>query len=160
MCKRASRPTGAALGLHGHGVRDRQQRGPLTADGAPTTAVVVCRRYRCTGCGAIVLVVPRGVAPHRQYSQAAICMALSMWGLLAMPAAMVRARVGAWPVRGPSATGWATLGRWAKAARGGAVERLRAVAGRVAQVAMGRAPPRVRAAPLWAQAFAGGASMP
>lgn len=87
-------------------------------------------------------------------------MALAMWGLLAMPAAVVRARVGAWPVRGPSATGWATLRRWAQAARGGASVSLRAAAGRVAQVAIGRAPPRDRDVPLWAQAFAGGASMP
>jgi hypothetical protein len=159
-CGCASRPNGGALGLHGHGLRDRQQRGPLTADGAPTTAVVACRRYRCARCGAIAVVVPRGVAPRRQYSQAAISMALAMWGLLAMPAEAVRARVCAWRVRGPGATGWATLRRWAQAARTADGTSLRAVAGRVAQVAVGRAPPGDRGAPLWAQAFAGGASMP
>ena len=159
-CQGASRPIGGPLGLHGHGLRERQLRGPLAAGGEPTIAVVGCRRYRCTGCGAIVLVVPRGVAPRRQYSQAAISMALAMWGLMAMPAEAVRARVGAWRVRGQASSGWSTLRRWAQAARTTAGPTLREVAGRAAQVAVGRAPPRDRGAPLWAQAFAGGATMP
>lgn len=159
-CQGASRPVGGALGLHGHGVRERQLRGPLAADGEPTTAVVVCRRYRCTRCRAILLVVPRGVAPRRQYSQAAISMALALWGLMAMPAATVRERVCAWRVRGPSSTGWSTLRRWAQAARGAAEMTLRAIAGRAAQIAVGRAPRSERGAALWAQAFAGGSTMP
>ncbi len=162
-CARASRPTGAALGLHGHGLRDRQVRGPLAADGESTTAVVGCRRYRCTRCEAILLVMPRGVAPRRHYSQAAICMALALWGLMAMPVEEVRQRVCAWRVRGPASTGWSTLRRWARcarAARAFADLTLRGAAARTAQVAVGRVPPRERGAPLWAQAFAGGASMP
>jgi hypothetical protein len=159
-CAAASRPVGGALGLHGHGLRDRQLRGPLAANGEPTTAVVGCRRYRCTRCRAILLVMPRGVAPRRQYSQAAISMALALWGLMAMPATAVRERVCAWRVRGPSSTGWSTLRRWAQAARGAAGLTLRQVAGRAAQIAVGRAPPVDRGAPLWAQAFAGGSTMP
>ncbi len=148
------------MGLHGHGLRDRQLRGPLTADGKATGALVWCRRYRCTGCGAIVLVVPRGVAARRQYSQAAISMALAMWGLLAMTADEVRQRVCTWRVRGEASAGWSTLQRWAQAARTCAGPTLREVAGRAAQIAVGRAPPGDRGAPLWAQAFAGGATMP
>lgn len=159
-CQGASRPIGGALGLHGHGVRDRQLRGPLAADGEPTIVLVGCRRYRCTRCRAILLVMPRGVAPRRQYSQAAISMALALWGLMSMPAAAVRERVCAWRVRGPSSTGWSTLRRWAQAARGAGGPTLREVAGRAAQIAVGRAPPRDRGAPLWAQAFAGGSTMP
>ena len=159
-CDAASRPVGGALGLHGHGLRDRQLRGPLAADGEPTTAVVWCRRYRCTRCRAIVLVMPRGVAPRRQYSQAAIAMALALWGLMAMPAEAVRERVCTWRARGQASAGWSTLRRWAQAARTTAGPTLREVAGRAAQVAVGRAPPGDRRAPLWAQAFAGGASMP
>ena len=34
-CGAASQPTGGLLGLHGHGFRDRQLRGPLDADSAP-----------------------------------------------------------------------------------------------------------------------------
>jgi hypothetical protein len=159
-CEAASQPVGGALGLHGHGVRDRQLRGPLAADGEPTTAVVWCRRYRCTRCGAIVLVMPRGVAPRRQYSQAAISMALALWGLMAMPAEAVRERVCAWRARGQASAGWSTLRRWAQAARTAPGPSLRGVAGRAAQIAVGRAPPGDRGAPLWAQAFAGGATMP
>ena len=86
-------------------------------------------------------------------------MALAMWGLMAMPAAVVRERVCAWRITGPTATGWSTLRRWAQAARDRAGPILREVAARVAQIAVGRAPPRDRGAPLWAQAFAGGAAM-
>ena len=158
-CEGASQPIGGPLGLHGHGLRERQLRGPLAGDGEPTIALIGCRRYRCTGCGAIILVVPRGVAARRHYSQAAISMALALWGLMAMPAAAVRERVCAWRITGLAATGWSTLRRWARAARGGACPTLREVAGRVAQIAVGRAPPGDRGAPLWAQAFAGGAAM-
>ncbi|MBK7538335.1 MAG: hypothetical protein IPI49_23820 [Myxococcales bacterium] len=104
--------------------------------------------------------VPRGVASRRHYSQAAICMALALWGLMAMPVEEVRQRVCAWRVRGPASTGWSTLRRWARAARAFAGQTLREAAARTAQVAVGRAPPGERGAPLWAQAFAGGASMP
>jgi hypothetical protein len=125
--------------------------------------VIDCRRYRCTGCGAILLVVPRGIAPRRHYSQAAIALALALWGLMGLPLEAVRERVCAWRTRSPAATGWSTLRRWAQAARAGVgatAGTLRAVAARAAQVAVGRAPPHVRGAPVWAQAFAGGASMP
>lgn len=160
VCEGASQPVGGPLGLHGHGVRDRQLRGPLAADGEPTAVLVWCRRYRCTECEAIVLVVPRGVAARRQYSQAAISMALAMWGLMAMTAEEVRHRVCTWRVRGRASIGWATLRRWAQAVRTTAGRSLRTVAGRAAQIAVGRAPPSMRGAPLWAQAFAGGAAMP
>ena len=159
-CRTASRPVGGALGLHGHGLRDRQLRGPLAADSEPTLEVVWCRRYRCTRCRAILLVVPRGVAPRRHYSHAAIAMALALWGLMAMPEATVRERVCTWRVRTASSRGWSTVRRWAQAARTAAGPTLRQVAGRAAQIAVGRAPPSVRSAPLWAQAFAGGATMP
>lgn len=89
-------------------------------------------------------------------------MALALWGLMAMPATAVRERVCTWRVRGEASTGWSTLRRWAQAARARttAGPTLREVAGRVAQIAVGRAPPGARGAPLWAQAFAGGATMP
>ena len=159
-CGAASRPPGAGLGLHGHGLRDRQLRGPPAADAAATTQVLACRRYRCTGCGAVVLVVPRGVAPRRHYGHAAIAFALALWALGGAPAAAVRRRVCAWPVTGAAATGWRTLRRWADAARTalGLADR-RAAAARAAQIAAGRAPPRI-AGPVWELAYAGGAAMP
>jgi hypothetical protein len=160
-CGAASRPTGAGLGLHGHGKRDRAVFGPPDADADPDRAWVSCRRYRCVvdTCRAVILVVPRGVAPRRHYSLAAVAMAMTLWGIMAMRPACVRKRICvsssiSW------GTEWSTLRRWAHAARalvGLSAEAitLREVAARVAQIAIGRAPPSLRTAPLVAQACAG-----
>ena len=43
--------------------------------------MIACRRYRCVSCGAILTVVPRGVAPRRHYGHAAIAMALTLWAI-------------------------------------------------------------------------------
>lgn len=120
----------------------------------------MCRRYRCVvgTCGAVILVVPRGVAPRRHYSLVAIAMAMTLWGILAMPPARVRKRICVSPSTAWG-TEWSTLRRWAHAARVlvelPAVFTLREVAARVAQIAIGRAPPSLRTAPLVAQACAG-----
>jgi hypothetical protein len=123
--------------------------------------VVQCRRYRCVGCGAILLVVPRGIAPRKHYGHAAIAMALALWGLAGRSAWEVRTQVCAWRIPSAAASGWATLRRWAQAARAasGAEGTLRAAAARAAQIAIGHAPPAARGSPLWAQAFSGGATM-
>ncbi|CAN5894404.1 hypothetical protein BH11MYX2_BH11MYX2_32870 [soil metagenome] len=94
-CGAASRPTGAGLGLHGHGIRDRAVFGPPDADAGPDRAWVSCRRYRCVvgTCRAVILVVPRGVAPRRHYSLAAIAMAMTLWGILALTPVGVRERI-------------------------------------------------------------------
>jgi len=64
-CDAAGRPARGALGLHGHGLRDRQVRGPLDVAAVSTTAVIACRRYLCVGCGAVVTVVLSVVARNR-----------------------------------------------------------------------------------------------
>jgi hypothetical protein len=163
VCGAASRPTGGLLGLHGHGFRDRQIRGPLDPESAPTWVVIACRRYECTTCDAILTVVPRGIAPRRHYGHAAIAMALTLWAIVDAPIVEVRRRVCAWRITDESSTRWPTLERWARAARdalGDASMSLVAAAGRAAQTALGRAPPEMRGAPRWAQAFAGGSAMP
>jgi len=163
VCGEASRPVGGGLGLHGHGLRDRQVRGPLDPDGPPTWVVIGCRRYTCTTCDAILTVVPRGVAPHRHYGHAAIAMALTLWAIVNAPIAEVRRRVCASRITHESSARWPALERWARAARdaiGDASLSLVAVAARAAQTAIGRAPPDMRSAPRWAQAFAGGSAMP
>lgn len=154
-CAHAGRPAGARLGLQGHGVRERQLCGPLEADSSPGVTILVLRRYRCVECGAVVTVVPRGVARRRHYGHAAIAMALALWALLGETAATVRTRVCAFRVT-LCGGDWPTLRRWARAAGDGS---LRAVAARAAQRAAGSAPPMLRAAPIWAQAFAGGSAM-
>ena len=162
-CGTASRPTGGGLGLHGHGFRDRQLRGPTEADTTPTWIVIACRRYQCTSCDAILTVVPRGVAPRRHYGHAAIAMALTLWAVVGAPIAEVRRRVCAWQITEECPTRWPTLARWARAARdalGDTSMPLIAAAARTAQIAIGRAPPSLRTAPREAQAFAGGSAMP
>lgn len=163
-CDAAGRPVGGRVGMHGHGLRDRQVRGPLAVGDAATETVIGCRRYRCTACGAVVTVVPRGIEPRRHYGRAAICMALALWALAGWSALAVRARVGTY--RNPLATSWRTLRRWAAAAGSGAwswcggAARLapRAAAARAAQIAAGRAPPTTTG-PIWEQAHAGGAAI-
>lgn len=163
VCGAVSRPTGGGLGLHGHGFRDRQVCGPLDPDGLPTWVVIACRRYLCVTCGAILTVVPRGVAPRRHYGHAAIAMALTLWAILGEPVGEVRRRVCASRISHESSSRWPTLRRWARAARdalGDAELTLEAAAARAAQRAIGRAPPEARHGPRWAQAFAGGSVMP
>jgi hypothetical protein len=163
-CDTAGRPVGSALGLHGHGLRDRQVRGPRDVTAASTTIVIACRRYLCVGCGTVLTVVPRGIEPRRHYGRAAICLALALWALRGQPTTAVRAQVGAWPSR--EATSWRTLRRWAAAAASGAWSWCaaasglapRAAATRAAQIAAGHAP-ATTAGPVCALAYAGGAAL-
>jgi hypothetical protein len=111
--------------------------------------VIICRRYRCTQCAAVLLVVPRGVAPRKHYGFAAIAMALTLWLLVGEPARAVRRRVCAWQVTRESTNSWSTLRRW-RAAFGD----------RFAQIALGRAPPHVDHRERSALAFAGGSTLP
>jgi hypothetical protein len=124
--------------------------------------VIECRRYRCVQCGAVITVVPRGVAPRRHYGHAAIAMALTLWAIVREPVAAVRHRVCDRRITAEAMTRWAALERWAHAARhslGAASLSLIAAAARTAQIAIGRAPPSLRTAPLAVQAFAGGSAM-
>lgn len=62
--------------LHGHGVRHRSVVvPPATADQTAVVGECWSRRYRCTACGAITLVLPDGVMPRFLYSAAAIVLA-------------------------------------------------------------------------------------
>lgn len=129
----------------------------------PTWIVIACRRYACTSCGAILTVVPRGVAPRRHYGHAAISMALTLWAITGAAEAEVRRRVCARRISIESPVRWPTLARWARSARvvlGDATLSLKQAAARAAQMAIGHAPPELRRAPRWAQAFAGGSAMP
>lgn len=155
MCGKASRPAGGGLGLHGHGFRERQLRGPLAADDSPRWIVIACRRYACTACDAILTVVPRGVAPRHHYGHASIAMAFALWAIVGEPIAEVRRRVCAWRVSHESSTRWPTLVRWARSARhafGDTCLTLEAAAARAAQIAIDRAPPQLRHESRWAQA--------
>lgn len=128
--------------------------------------MVKTRRYRCCGCGALIEVVPAEVAPRRHYSRCAIGLALALFGVARESAAAVRRRVSPFGVVGSTAAiGWATLRRWIRAVRAGALfPGVRAVpsdwtarqaAERIAMSLAAHAPPSSAALPLAAQVFAG-----
>lgn len=168
-CGAASRPLGGPLGVYGHGLRDRQQRGPTTPEGVPEEAGVALRRYRCLACRAVITVVPTEVEPRRHYSRPAIALALALWSLSGLPPREVRRRISSWSILGATtAERWVTLRRWAGAASAGRLFKAigRAldgsaleVAARVAQAAQAHAPPTLRHLPIGAQVFHGAVSM-
>jgi hypothetical protein len=119
-CGAASRPPGRRLNLVGHGLRDRQLRGPPAVGSPPAVAVVRVRLYLCVECGAVMTVVPREVVARRHFSAPAIGLAMALFGVAEFAAHEVRRRVSPWSVVGPTAAaGWLTLRRWLRAARRG-----------------------------------------
>ena len=130
----------------GHGVVERQVRGPESADGEPEQVTVVVRRYRCRTCGVVLMVGPRGLVRGRWYGAGAIGLAFSLFASGATSRG-VRARVSPSREVGGSATErWVTLTRWLEAARHGELFGVvgldghggRAVAERVTQVLAAR----------------------
>jgi hypothetical protein len=118
-CGAASRPVGGALGLHGHGLRGRQQWGPREPRGRPQMVELALRRYRCVrpGCRAVLLVGPTVVRWRFLYSASAIALALAGWGVERRSAGEVRAQVSVFSIVGAAARGWTSLVRWAHRAR-------------------------------------------
>lgn len=165
-CGGAARELGCALSIVGHGLRDRQLRGPSAPDAAPTIEIVVVRRYVCRRCDAVITVVPREVEPRRHYSRPAIALALARLGLLGETPSAIRRAVSPWMIL--ETDGWRTLSRWIAAVRRGVLFRSAAardgasdaaVATRVAQIAMAHAPPTDRGAPALALVFRGAIAM-
>jgi len=110
-CGAASRPPGAPLGLVGHGVRERQVRGPTDATGEPVIRTLAVRRYRCLRCGGITTVLPRGLCARRHYSASAIGLSLCLFGMRGLSLAETRARVCPWR-SGFETERWTTLPGW------------------------------------------------
>jgi transposase len=128
----------------------------------------VCRRYHCLACGAILLVVPRGIRRRRLYSAGAIALALALWGVEGLAPGDVRARVSPWRIVGATAAmGWASLRRWAHAVRDKALfacvraspdgARLRAIAARAATTLAAYASSSADALAISTRAFLGAA---
>ncbi|MBK6514676.1 MAG: transposase family protein [Polyangiaceae bacterium] len=95
-CKVASRRPGMRLGLVGHGLRDRQVRGPRAPAGRPITVVIPTRRFLCVECAAVVTVAPRGVVRRRHFGAAAIGLALFLFGVLERSARGVQRAISGW----------------------------------------------------------------
>jgi ferredoxin len=168
-CGVGSCPVGGRIQLHGHGLRERQVRGPGDPEAPAVFVSVLARRYRCVPCGAVVIVVPLGVHGRRVYSASAIGLALALWGLVGATAALVRQRVCPATLLGDAAaTGWATLRRWVRDIAGGRLfagvpgppdptATLRRMAARTATALAARADPTTRVLPDEHRAFLGAA---
>lgn len=117
-CDAPSRPSGEPLVIIGHGLRDRQQRGPLLPDVEPVEITIRIRRYRCKRCEAVIVVVPSGVLYRRLFTVVAIGWALALFALVGLPLAVVRERTSPWSKVGHTAFGrWTQLGRWVRATK-------------------------------------------
>ena len=151
--------------LHGHGLVERQQRGPAAPSGEPTCTVILARRYLCTACTTVMRVLPASSVPFKHFSGAAIAMAFALWGLGGKSAREVREQVSDQKLLGAGARGWLSLGRWARQVVSG---RLfaglglaglaggpRVLAARAAQALIGWAAPAAREASPEAAAFNG-----
>jgi len=169
-CEAASRPPGKGLGILGHGLRERQQWGPVEADGAPAMVNLRVRRFQCCTCDGVITVVPCGVVRKRLYSGAAIAYTLALFGIVRCSARATRRRVSPLAVVGyTAAAGWAALRRWVLAMRKGTLFgcvraaplswTAREIAARAATTLAACAPPTLRGLALEAQAFIGGARM-
>ena len=122
-CDAAGHVLGERVTLVGHGLRDRQVRGPEEPNAPPRIVTVPTRRYRCRACRAVIVVVPRGVTARRHFSAPAIGLALLHFGVEDASADEVAHRVGLW---GTGASAWRTLARWTRAiARGALLPRAR-----------------------------------
>lgn len=108
-CRAAGRPVGAALGIVGHGTRERQLRGRIEGAEASGLVVLRVRRFRCLPCGAVITVVPRGVARRRHFGAGTIGLAIALRAERAT-AREVRDHLGG--VGPPEAGAWRTLRRW------------------------------------------------
>jgi len=118
QCGSAGRPVGARLGLVGHGLRSRQVRGPLTAEGGAGVHLLRVRRYRCRRCNATVTVLPRGAVRARHFSATAIALACVMYGLSGSSLRATRTRISPWHSAEP---GWPAMSRWLDAIALGAI---------------------------------------
>lgn len=154
--------------LHGHGSKERQQRGPPTATGEPTVVTLMVRCYHCQGCRAVIRSAPRTVCYRRLYSAPAIALALALWGVARLTVAEVRGRISPWKVIGNSAPKrWPTLRKWATAVKARAMLvcvrqcpdhfTLRQVAERAATTLAGLCPSDLSGLGLSAQTFIGAA---
>jgi len=79
------------------------------------------RRYKCQRCDAVITSAPETVQKHKLFSASAIAWALGLFGLLRLSVAEVRKRTSPWQVRGFNVERWASLTRWARAVKHGAL---------------------------------------
>ena len=150
--------------IYGHGLVERQQRGPPGAGEMATCLELWVRRYLCTACGAVMQVVPGSCVPSKHFSGGAIGLALALWSA-GRTAAEVRKEVSDWRVVGAAARGWRSLSRWARDVKAGKLfawlalgeqaGSARMIAGRAAQALRGYAPLEWQESAVWVQSQIG-----
>src|SRR6202012_2049116 len=114
-----ARPIGGRLVIVGHGVVERQVRGPIAAAAEAESIVVQGRRHRCRACKALPTVGAPGRVRRRWYGAGAIALAFEAYGR-GETSASIRGRVSPSATVGGSARErWVTLVRWIGAAGGG-----------------------------------------
>jgi hypothetical protein len=103
----------------GHGLVERQVRGPMTAVGTPESLVVQVRRYRCRACKAVLEVGPRGLLRRRWYGAGAIAIALATYARGETTSSVRRGVSPSAIIGGSARERWVTVVRWVDAAREG-----------------------------------------
>ena len=153
--------------LWGHGWRERLCMGPPSPGEPPEARSVLCRRYQCQGCGAVLLVVPCGVARRKHYGTAAIAWSLALLGVCGWTWKEVRQAVSVWKLpAGDVVSTWKTLRRWigdvsrgtllGGLPRSPAAASAKQIAERAAMALAAHGPPSTHSLPLDRQAFLGG----
>jgi hypothetical protein len=167
-CEAAGQPIGLPVGMHGHGVRSRQVRGPASPQGPALLREVKVRRYRCRTCGSTCTVAPWEVVTRRLYSVTAVVWALALWAVVGLGLGAVRQRVSPWATVGEStARRWRTVRHWLSAVQQGRLLKkvrpwapgltARQAAAHVVHVVAGYALPCAAAPPYYVLAFWGAA---
>ena len=101
----------------GHGVRERQIRGPAAPGERPRLSVILVRRFLCLVCDAVMTVVPKGVVAGRLFSGPAMLLGLFLWSQGGKTQRAVRQALNPW--LGLRSRSWRALGRWTRAALSG-----------------------------------------
>lgn len=113
VCDGAAHRADGRLRLHGHGRRRRDWWGQAQPDGPPMLGDILVRRYRCTDCGAVLTVLPRGMVAAVRTTLATIAMALWLWAIRGWTAAKTRRATS--PLRHVGSSEphrWRSLRRW------------------------------------------------
>jgi hypothetical protein len=167
-CEAAGQPIGLPVGMHGHGVRSRQVRGPASPQAPALLREVKVRRYRCRACGSTCTVAPWEVVTRRLYAVTAVVWALALWAVMGLGLGVVRQRVNPWATVGEStARRWRTVRHWLSAVQQGRLLSqvrpwapglsARQAAAHVVHVVAGYALPCAAAPPYYVLAFWGAA---
>ncbi len=163
-CGAASRCPGKRLVVVGHGLRERQLRGPPWVGAEAVELTIRVRRFRCLSCGAVMMVAPPEVCRYRLFSSIAIVWALVLFGIERLSAAEVRKRISPWRKVGFTACrGWQTLGKWIRSAKSGSLfpvksrwaQKPQQVAGSIAWKLTALAPPQMGTESIARQAVSG-----